>query len=80
MELTVERQLDLFGPPAFGNAPVTRAAAGVAIRPTDWQDDDLAAGLLPAMKGATPETLPTLDDDQAGDPTTHFLRNGLPIS
>ena len=49
------------------------------IRPTDWQDDDLAAGLLPAMKGATPETLPTLDDGQAGDPTTHFLRNGLPI-
>lgn len=49
------------------------------IRPTDWQDADLAAGLLPAMKGATPETLPTLDDDQAGDPTTHFLRNGLPI-
>ena len=49
------------------------------VRPTDWQDDDLAAGLLPAMKGATPETLPTLDDGQAGDPTTHFLRNGLPI-
>ncbi|MGI6418461.1 MAG: hypothetical protein ACOX1P_22660 [Thermoguttaceae bacterium] len=37
------------------------------VRPTDWQDDDLAAGLLPAMKGATPETLPSLGDDQAGD-------------
>ena len=49
------------------------------VRPTDWQDDDLAAGLLPAMKGATPETLPSLGDDQAGDPTTHFLRNDFPI-
>lgn len=33
MELTVDRQLDLFGPPAFTNSPVTRAAAGLAIRP-----------------------------------------------
>ena len=48
------------------------------VRPTDWQDDDLAAGLLPAMKGATPEPLPTLGA-QAGDPTTHFLRNDFPI-
>jgi hypothetical protein len=49
------------------------------VRPTDWQDDDLAAGLLPAMKGATPETLPTLDDGQADDQSTHFLRNDFPI-
>ena len=48
------------------------------VWPTGWQDDDLEAGLLPAMKGATPETLPTLGD-QAGDPTTHFLRNDFPI-
>ena len=31
----MERQFDLFGPtpPTFANAPITRAAAGVAIRP-----------------------------------------------
>lgn len=49
------------------------------LRPTDWQADEVELGLLPGLKGATPETLPTLDDGQAGDPTTHFLRNGLPI-
>jgi hypothetical protein len=34
-QVTMERQLDLFSPPtpAFANAPITRAAAGVAIRP-----------------------------------------------
>ena len=37
------------------------------VRPTDWQDDDLAAGLLPAMKGASPVELPALGVDQAGD-------------
>jgi hypothetical protein len=49
------------------------------VRPTDWQDDDLAAGLLPGLKGATPETLPTLDDGQAGERITHFSRNDFPI-
>lgn len=35
------------------------------VRPTDYEDDDLAAGLLPAMKGASPVELPALGDDQA---------------
>ena len=42
-----------------------RRLVGTAwVRPSDWQEADVAAGLLPAMKGATPESLPEL-----GEPT-----------
>ena len=49
------------------------------VRPTDWQASDIELGLLPNLKGASPAELPTLDDDQADDQSTHFLRNDYPI-
>jgi len=30
------------------------------VRPTDWEDEDIEAGLLPAMKGSIPTELPEL--------------------
>lgn len=33
---------------------------GEWVRPSHWQEADLAAGLLPGLKGATPEVLPSL--------------------
>ena len=39
------------------------------VRPSDWQTDDIELGLLPCLKGASPDELPELGpptDDTPG--------------